>query len=69
VKNATIKDENGFGIIKDNDDASFGANGYVNQDFYFGYDLAWSYEFDGAYLTEYKIKKPKWKLRLTLCGR
>ena len=30
VKNATIKDKNGFGIIKDNDDASFGADGYVN---------------------------------------
>ncbi len=49
-KNATLQDERGIGIINDNDEVSYAADGYQAQETYFGYDLSWSDEFAGTTL-------------------
>ena len=48
--NATLQDERGIGIINDNDEINYADDGYEAQTAYFGYELTWSDEFEGAAL-------------------
>jgi len=47
ASNATINTKDAIGVIRDNDQPAYNENGYETATNFYGYNLAWSEEFDG----------------------